>query len=572
MKGIASDVYDAMHNECSKGFRASMDASSFSETSVLALASGALTMDDPEMSLHVSKMMGAALTGEAIGVDMPVQPAGSGMAGQAPAVPEGQEHGQTGQMAIHNVSPIKADATKTDISILRNRARDTQSSSIASLRKNVAMVIADAARYRFSTDDTEKDDAWKKYLDTLEQRMKIGELFLGEEVSVDRASQEKTVKWSKHKEVMKASGEALGEKAGEDGEGATEAKADDQAVPAEVSKTAVDPSAGANLLDSILISKLTALEFCPIESPTLKSAATLAEQAKSLLVVTTQAQMEEIVRDLACQVGLANQLLKSIKAALSEVKRKQAKADKELKANTEKAARSLAELARKAAEEKERVERQRLANIKAGAVFAVKLSEAGHPQIPSYQSLDALATDLKEGEDKVFSKPFIILKVQELTELFDESSDSVVAKTMARWVKTLPGNKICKMEGKVVGPLVGNMGLDDAQAVFHKIMPQWRRISSSVPSFNAAMEGPTLYGHSAIALHFEPSLRGTLRLQAHGEMKFVLISAGSLIQCVSEKGSGSPTWDGLRDALRGLSEADSTALKVSSLCFGVAFE
>lgn len=82
---------------------------------------------------------------------MPVLPAGSGMVGQAPAVPEGQEHGQTGQMAIHNVSPIKADITKTDISILRNRAHDTQSSSVASLRKNVAMVIADAARYRFSS-------------------------------------------------------------------------------------------------------------------------------------------------------------------------------------------------------------------------------------------------------------------------------------------------------------------------------------------------------------------------------------------------------------------------------------
>ena len=192
-------------------------------------------------------------------------------------------------------------------------------------------------------------------------------------------------------------------------------------------------------------------------------------------------------------------------------------------------------------------------------MFKIGLHTAGHPSIPTFENMVDFSAAVEKEVDKVFSAPFIIKAPTVVQELFKplEGGQNIVAETMGRWVQRLPGNKICNSEGKVVAPLSAAMGLEPAVAAFQKILHDKARVASALPSFNACMEGPTLYGYSNVSMHFEPSICASVRFQSHGVMKFILIPAVQLADYIGQDA----TFDSLRDHMRSLTEEDAIKLK-----------
>lgn len=607
-KNLGKEAYDNMHKECARGFRTDMSSAGFASTVGLALGSTAITSDEVGETRSAIQIMTSALSGGDSVVDVAapvgalVSLAGIGsVAAAATAAVAGTMSTSLTQKPLQPSPPPK----QQDISILRNRIHDTQRSALDKHEKDIEAIVVEARGLIDSINASSDDLTWQKYTETLVSRVETCELFLGKQRVKNQQGSGNEHMWVTHRvldpvgaepseevkdpeKVAKAvvepkaaagqttDSETKNEEELEQAKDATDDQESKQSEP-EQAKVAKDikalQQAGPEQAKvakqrkahkDILQETLRNMEFCPIESSDMLPLPDLVEKTQSIMSATSALELEDTIRDLAAHFGLASQLSKSTRAALVELKRKQQKAEKDRKAQGEKDARTKAEEARQAAEAQEKLERRRLAALKDGKFFNLKFAEAGHTGIPTYSDLDGLRKAIAGGDSEVMSRPFLLAScdlVQKMLNDGDGDGSISMQKTMERWMRNLPTNRICMTENKVVAPLSASMGLEKARKVFQSILPEEERLRSNAPSFSICMETARLYGHSPVALHFEPSMCGSLRIQAHGTLKVVTAPISDLLRHSGEKAS----WNALADSLRNLTQAEAAKMQKDAI-------
>lgn len=318
--------------------------------------------------------------------------------------------------------------------------------------------------------------------------------------------------------------------------------------------------------DAKLKGAIERMTFKPVETSSMDSLTRMRDLADGVGSMTDMKAIEAVVARLSGNESLVKQLVKSIRIATSDFKKAvndDLRDIKKKKAVVEK--QKAADMQQKSAE-LERKERLRIASIKDGSSFKVKLTEIGHKAMAVLSLSDWTGVRGEKGE---MSKPLLIMDPPRFAQVFsktydtkDTSADASLARSLMRFQTAFPRNEECLKSGKVVAPLFGPMGLDSALAGFAEIIPQKMRIHSALPSFQAISSQTQLFGSLKDAVHFglEPNLMSTLYYQVGGVTKIIAAASSEVSQFVDAQG-GDKQWHTLRDWLRTLTDPEAKAYK-----------
>jgi len=178
----------------------------------------------------------------------------------------------------------------------------------------------------------------------------------------------------------------------------------------------------------------------------LEPKSVLEQRLKQVSETSDVAKIEDLQHAFNAQLSLVKQLAKSIRTALSELKRKKTQIAKDKQVQEELEAKAHAEAARKQTEERERRERKRLESMKYNNGFALELGSLGHTAIKTYNTFEEYS---KVGKMEVWESLFLMSQADCVTTLFSAGGDEhVLPGSMARWTKHLPTNRICQSQAQ----------------------------------------------------------------------------------------------------------------------------
>lgn len=192
-KNMGVEMYDALREECARGFGDDLSSSAFAETSNFALGAGALTGDEVATDRHASSIMAGALTG---GKDSCLEEGASvkfvGF-GVAPAVAASSACAPASSPAKGKPSHVD----QHDISLVRNRAHDTQTKAPEANIKDVENIVAES-RGTLAEVIEVGGEGWHNDREPLTARIETCELFLGKHCKL---AEDSTISWADHADL-----------------------------------------------------------------------------------------------------------------------------------------------------------------------------------------------------------------------------------------------------------------------------------------------------------------------------------------------------------------------------------